>query len=110
MSDGNLYNKIAVIGKTEIVSLFRAVGVVVYPAESPEEARDALAAVLKEGAYGVVFITEDFLAELGDAMRVLEGKPLPAVLGIPAPFGETEIGQEKLKNLAVRAIGSDISV
>ncbi len=99
--------KIAVVGGRDYILGFKAVGVSVFPAETGEEAAQALTAIM-DGDYAAIFISEDFADELKDILAELREKPLPAVALIPGPRGSRGLALERLRQNARRAIGTDI--
>lgn len=100
-------DRIAVIGGRDYILGFKALGVSVFPAETGEEASQALAAI-RDGGYAAVFISEDFAEELKDILEELREKPLPAVALIPGARGSRGLALERLRQNARRAIGADI--
>lgn len=108
--------KTAIIGPTDVVSGFRALGVDVYPASSGSELLDTLVRLKRgqgdEGGgtrYAVVVAMESLVAELPSEEweKAVRGV-LPAVLVLPGIEGSSGQGERTLRKLAERAIGSDI--
>ena len=109
--------KIAIIGPKDIISGFKALGVVPFDAETGEQALPILKKMKKdiEGKdkdqelYATVLIIESVMEEINDEdkERLSQGA-LPAILALPGIEGSKGAGVAKLKRLAERAIGSDI--
>lgn len=115
MSTTNEY-KIAIIGPSDTVSGFKALGVETFPAYSSAEALAELSKIkqqtldpLSEVKYAVVCIIENLVAEVDQAeyAKIVEG-PLPAVVILPGPEGSQGFAINRLRRLAEKAVGSAI--
>lgn len=111
----NITHKIAIIGPSDTVSGFRALGVVTFEATSTEAALDqlrAIKAVNDEGGeerYAVVCIIETLLTNVDQAeFKKLTADALPAVVSLPGPDGSTGFAIGRLRALAEQAVGSAI--
>lgn len=116
MSTTNHQYKIAIVGPTDIVSGFRALGVDAFPATTTDEALDQLRTIRRQtldpestSKYAVVCIIEDLIALVDQAeyAKVVTG-PLPAVVPLPGPEGSSGFAIERLRRLAEQAVGSAI--
>ena len=109
--------KVAIIGPKDIISGFKALGVVPFDAKTGEEALLILKKMKKdieenktdEELFATVLIIESVMEEIhpDDKERLSHGA-LPAILALPGLEGSKGAGVAKLKSLAERAIGSDI--
>jgi vacuolar-type H+-ATPase subunit F/Vma7 len=115
MSTTNQY-KIAIIGPTDMVSGFRALGVEAIDAQTGAAALDELRRVKKltldttsDEKYAVVCVIEDLLQDIDQAeyAKVVSG-PLPAVIVLPGPAGSKGVAIARLRALAEQAVGSAI--
>lgn len=115
MSTTNEY-KIAIIGPSDTVSGFKALGVETFPAYSSVEALAALSKLkqqtqdpLSEVRYAVVCIIENLVTEVDQSeyAKIVEG-PLPAVVILPGPEGSQGFAISRLRRLAEKAVGSAI--
>ena len=97
----------AVMGDTESIKGFAAVGLDIYPCDDPQEAVRRFHS-LTGGEYGVIYITEAIFSLLDKEIRKLDEQPLPAVIPIPGLTGDTGIGVRRLSESVERAVGSDI--
>jgi len=110
------YN-IAIIGPSDTVSIFRATGADVFPAENGDEALSIIKRLRAETTdpnesgrrYGVVVILEEIMKQIKDEdyTKVSSGG-VPAIISVPGISGESGESARKLRKLAERAIGSDI--
>lgn len=99
--------KIAVLGDSDSIYGFAALGLDTYPVEDREEAVKTLKS-LSDGQYAVIYITESLQSELETEIdRYITGY-LPAIIPIPGIFGNTGKGMRNVKKSVERAVGSDI--
>jgi vacuolar-type H+-ATPase subunit F/Vma7 len=107
--------KIAIIGPSDTVSGFRALGVVSFAATDAEAVLEHLRAIkqandAKQGEqYAVVCIIETLLSDVDQAeFKKLTSAALPAVVTLPGPDGSTGFAINRLRALAEQAVGSAI--
>jgi len=115
MSTTNHY-RLAIVGPTDMVSGFQALGVEAYNATNAAEALEQLRTIKKIGndledsrTYAVVCVIDDVLQDVDQAeyAKVVEGA-LPAVVVLPGPAGATGVAVERLRMLAQKAVGSSL--
>lgn len=82
---------IAVIGDRESVLGFKAAGFSVFEAEGKAFDLSRLMADLAEKEYGILFVTEDLMAESPGAAGFCRDRMLPAVVPIPGRGGSLGI-------------------
>ena len=97
--------KIAVLGDRESVMGFKALGLDVITAETVEEARRAMA---KDPDYAIIYLTEQFAAEMPDEVAKYKDRLTPAVILIPGKAGSLGIGMKNITSSVERAVGADI--
>lgn len=100
--------KIAILGSSDAVSGFKAVGAHAIPVKKTEDAKEKLMEVYNSNEYAVLFITEDWADELKDFINELPPKALPAITAIPSQSGSTGAGLANLRTIVEKAVGSDI--
>ncbi len=100
--------KIAVLGDRESVLGFMALGLDVFPAESVEEARSTLRRLAKDGSYAIIYLTEQFAAQMQDEVNRYKDDVIPAVILIPGKAGSLGIGMDNITTSVERAVGADI--
>ena len=103
----------AVMGDTESVQGFAAVGLDVFPCDDPAEAgalfrRLAAAGEPGKEEYGVIYLTEALAALLERELEALDEQILPAVILIPGGRGNTGAGLQRVRECVEKAVGSDI--
>jgi V/A-type H+/Na+-transporting ATPase subunit F len=99
--------KIGVIGDSQSVLGFKAVGLDVFPTEDADEARHLLKHLAKED-FAIIYITEQLYQYLLDEVAEYTDSPLPAVIPIPGKDGSLGIGMTSVKKSVERAVGADI--
>lgn len=101
--------KIAVIGGSETVLGFRALGLDTRSAANAEEARSALAELTQEGKdYAIIYIEETLAQYLTAEINRFKDSPTPAIILIPGRDGSIGLGQMALKSAVERAVGTNL--
>ena len=100
--------KVAIIGSTDAVNGFKAVGVEAVGVKTKEECRTKLEQLFNAGDYAIIFITEDWADKIKNYLDELPPKALPSIVAIPSQAGSTGAGLRNLKKIVERAVGSDI--
>ena len=99
--------RIAVLGDQDSVLGFKALGLDVFPAEDVDEAKTVLHE-LARGSYAVVYLTEQYAAEMKAEIDRYKDELTPAIILIPGKDGSLGIGQAAVKSAVERAVGADI--
>ncbi len=99
--------KIGVLGDSASVMGFKALGLDVFPAGDAEEAGRILHALAKEN-YAVVYLTEQYAAQMQAELDKYKDRLTPAVILIPGKEGSLGIGMANVKKSVERAVGADI--
>ncbi len=100
--------KIAVIGDSETVAAFMAIGATVIAVSDEYQAADSLRRIAKTDEYAVVLVTEDYAVKMEALMQKLKEQPYPAVLSIPGATGSNGFGLAGVKRDVEKAVGVDI--
>ena len=100
--------KIGIIGDRDTVLGFMALGFTVEDVTSAEEAAKKLHTMAKSGAYAVIFITENYAAQIEEDVNRYKDMPLPAVISVPGQGGSTGYGTNLIRSAVERAVGADI--
>lgn len=99
--------KIAVIGDSESILSFKAIGLETCPVESAAEARKALHGYAKED-YAVIYLTEQFAQDMESELKQYATEIRPAVILIPGREGSLGLGLANIGKAVERAVGSNI--
>lgn len=100
-------SKVAVLGERDAVLGFRASGAVVFCADSPDEARDALAEILKAD-FAILLVTENVAEALKADLAPLYEQPKPVVTVLPDARKGGGQAMELLRKRVERAVGANI--
>ena len=99
--------RIAVMGDTDSIYGFAALGLDTYPVTDPVAASKKLRE-LAEGDYAVIYITEALADKLTAEIDHYREMMLPAIILIPGVSGTTGKGIQAVKKSVEQAVGSDI--
>ncbi len=100
-------SEIAAVGDFDTVSIFRSMGVRVYPVNADSEGEAVFSRVLKEG-YDVIFLTERLAEKWSSLVEEVRLKWSPMVVLIPDQRGSTGLAFRNVRETIRRAIGADI--
>lgn len=103
----NYMSKIGVIGDYDSICGFAALGLDIYPEETPAAAEETLKRLAK-GDYGILYVTENYLEKMQEVVAEYAQKELPAIIPIPSASGTTGYGISTVKHYVEQAVGSDI--
>ena len=98
---------IAIIGDSDSIVGFRAVGFKTVAVRSGAEVAAAVDALIHENCF-VIFITEQALEGAEDVLSIYADRSIPAIIPIPGRFGKTGIGMENLRRSVEQALGTDV--
>ena len=99
--------KIAVLGDTESIKGFAAVGLEIFPCDKEEEASAVFKKIVDSG-YGVIYITEHLASLLQREIEKTDKRLTPSVVPIVGAVGNNGLGIMRLKATVEKAVGSDI--
>lgn len=104
--------KIAVIGGSDSVIGFKALGLDTFPVDGAEAARKALRKATKPtengDEYAIIYIEETMAKDILPEISKFQEKPTPAIILIPGRDGPIGLGLSALKEAVEKAVGSDI--
>lgn len=102
--------KIAIIGGSDSVVGFCALGLDTFPVSDAAEARKTLHDItrIEEDPYVIIYIEETLAEPMMDEIRKFTARPTPAIILIPGRNGPIGLGQAALKQAVEQAVGSDI--
>ena len=102
-----MINKIGVIGDSESVRGFAALGIDVYPAVREPNIRRMINNLAKDG-YAIIFITEQAASLVDETIAKYATSPFPAIIPIPGCNGTLGIGSRNVRRNVEKAVGTDI--
>lgn len=98
--------KTAIIGDGESILVFKAVGVEPFPVKNASEAEKILVEIAK--TYKIIFITDDFAAEIDDKIKKYTAQSYPIIVSIPSKVGSNGYGEQKLTEAMEKALGINL--
>jgi len=99
--------KLAVIGDSESILAFQAVGMDAYLV-TKENAEETLRKQFRSGKYAIIFLAESLAVELIEYLHEIGKKPFPAVTILPLSHETLGMGLERMKTISIRASGTDV--
>lgn len=99
--------KIGVIGNSDSVKGFCALGLNVFEIDDAEEAIKTIRS-LAETDFAIIYITEKLFTECEREISRYIDRQTPAIIPIPGTVGNTGIGLRNVSLSVERAVGSDI--
>ena len=100
--------KICMIGDRDSVLGFMALGFSVHEAPDAESAASLLHRLARDSENAVIYVTEQYAAQIGEDIARYKDSPTPAVVTIPGASGTTGYGMRAIKSAVERAVGADI--
>lgn len=101
-----MFEKVAVVGESDFVFGFKALGFKVFTPKDIEEARKVLETVKKEN-FALCFLHQSLLEPLKEERKALGKKFCPVVVGFRDYREITDQLENIMKEIAVKATGSD---
>ena len=98
--------KVAIIGERDFILGFKGMGFSTFPVSDSSQAAQALDEIGK-GGYSLVYITETFARPLLERIDEVSRMVKVDITVIPG-IREKKLGLEKLRKIAIRAVGADI--
>ena len=99
--------KVAVVGDRESVLGFRALGLEVATPKTPDEARNAVDRLAREGS-AVIFLTERLAEQIPETVERYIGEIAPAIILIPDRGGSLGLGRAAISMRVEKAVGRNI--
>jgi vacuolar-type H+-ATPase subunit F/Vma7 len=101
-----MFDKVAAVGDAELVFALRALGTKVFSPQTIEEARGIMEN-LKQEKFAVCFLHESLFEALKQEREALREEFCPAVVGFSDYRQVTGYLEKMMRNIAVKATGSD---
>ena len=88
---------------------FKALGLDVFPVDSPEDARLTLRDITRgEEEYAIIYVEENLVESLRHEIDRFKDSPTPAIILIPGRDGSLGLGLSALTAAVERAVGTNI--
>ena len=99
---------IAIIGDSESIKGFGAVGMDLFLCDDPLNAPQLLRQITEDDFYAIIYMTEEIFAACAKEREKFIERPTPAMIPLPGVRGNTGLGQKRLSSFVEQAVGSDI--
>ena len=99
-------NKIGVVGDSDSIIGFKALGIDVFPATGDEVSKTIFQRA--NGGYAIIFVTEQAAEAAAEMIDRYKTSPFPAIIPIPGNRGTTGLGMRNIRANVEKAIGADI--
>lgn len=100
------FERVAIIGAADLVFGLRALGIRTFSPRSADEARKILAGIVKE-EYALCLVHQDWLEVLKEEREEIGKKFCPVVLGFSDHRALSDLIEKMVREMAVKATGSD---
>lgn len=98
---------IGVIGSSEAVLAFKALGMRVVSAKDAKQAESAVFRLTQEGV-PLIFITEDIARAIPETMQHYANDPAVSLIPLPGAHGTDGYGMERVRQNIEKAVGANI--
>jgi V/A-type H+-transporting ATPase subunit F len=99
--------KIAVLGDTDFVMPFSALGMDTYPADQTQQVTEAAKKIV-EDKYALVVVSEDKLKAAQEVFAAYENSPAPCIIAVPFTTESKGLATETLGKVLKMATGINI--
>lgn len=104
----HMADAIAIIGDTESIKGFCAIGIDIYPCDELTNASAILRKIADGENYAVIFLTEEFYNSTEKERDRYSQKLIPAIIPVPGIKSNLGISKKRLSGFVQQAVGSDI--
>ena len=106
-----MVTRIAAFGESDIMLIFKAAGIDVFPVntgiEGISETEKKLRQLVREG-YGIIFMTETIAIKLDRIIKEYSNKMLPSIVVIPGLGKRNNYAVRNLRRAIIKAVGADV--
>lgn len=101
---------IAVLGDSESIKGFSAIGLDIFPCDGLDEASTSriLRNLADSEDYSIIYVTEEYFNKTEKERSRYEERITPAIIPIPGVKGNENTGRKRLSSFVEKAVGSDI--
>lgn len=101
-----MFEKVAIVGESDLFFAFRALGIKVFSPKNVEEAREVMEGIVKKD-FALCFLDESFFELLAKERKALAKRFRPVFVGFSDYRKVTGFLERMMKEMAVKATGSD---
>ena len=99
--------KIAAFGEKDIMLIFKAIGIEVFPVSKTSRFEEQLEKLISE-EYAVIFITETVALQANSVIKKYMNRTLPSIVVIPGLGKKENYAIDILRQAIVKALGVDL--
>lgn len=99
---------IAVVGDSESIKGFAAVGLDIYPCDDLPDVTKLIKNLADSDRYAVIYLTEEIYNSAEKERARCAERLTPALIPIPGVKGNMQTGRQRLSSFVEKAVGSDI--
>lgn len=99
---------IAYVGSAGAGIGFQLAGMEVRTADTSRAMIERVVELKRQGGFAIIFIDEALAKDALPIMAQLNADPLPALLLLPNPSKPENVAAASLRNLLIKAVGSDV--
>ena len=99
---------IAIIGDSESIKGFGAVGMDLFLCDDPLNAPQLLRQITEDDFYAIIYMTEEVYEAASKEREKFAERPVPAIIPLPGVRGNTGVGISRLSSFVEQAVGTDI--
>ncbi len=99
---------VSIIGDSESIKGFSAIGIDIYPCEAEDDAAHLLRNIADSEKYAIIFITEEVYNSVEKERSRYADRITPAIIPVPGVKGNSQTGKKRLSLFVEKAVGSDI--
>ena len=103
-----MVKNIAVIGDSESIKGFGAVGIEMFICDEPLESGNLFKRIAETEDYAIIYMTEELFELSARERNKFIDRTIPAVIPIPSAQGNRGTGRKRLSKFVEQAVGSDI--
>jgi V/A-type H+-transporting ATPase subunit F len=103
----NMEGKIAVLGDTDFVMPFSALGMDTYPADQAQQVTEAAKKIVDD-KYALVIVSEDKLKAAEEVFEAYKDLPTPCIVAVPFTTESKGLATEALGQVLKMATGINI--
>jgi V/A-type H+-transporting ATPase subunit F len=100
--------KIAVLGGTDTVLAFKALGLDTFPISDDADAKSVFKKATDDASNAIIYLEERFAAVLADEISAYHGSVTPAIILIPGREGSMGLSLNALRESVLKAVGTDV--
>lgn len=104
-----MLDKVAIVGSSDLLLPFKALGVQVYSPRSKDEARSIIKNLEKK-EIALCFLHQDYMEAVQEEKKKIEKKFFPVIVSFSDYREVTDQMEKRMREMSIKATGSDFLV